>query len=107
MKKNNKGLLIVLVFCMFSLMCSSYVWATVDVPATNKFTREYFVFDDSDYIGIGWEPYGPRWNDFEKIINEKGYKLAKKPYKIEISLTTLLVLTIVSLIVKRIYKIKS
>lgn len=99
---------ITLLILILLLLLGQSTYATCPVPAFNDITHEYYVFEDSDYIGIGWRTIPERqWDDFDKLMIEKNYRHAANPYLIdEIVLTSSLIPIIVVIsffIRKRIY----
>lgn len=86
------------------LSLGQYAYATCPYPAINDITHEYYIFEDTDYIGIGWEgiPEG-QWDDFDRLITKNKYRKASDPYLID---KTVIMTTVSLLIVGGLFLIR-
>lgn len=65
-----------------------FTYATADVACVNHITKEVHIFEDIDYIGIGWESMGENEDKFQEYLDQ-GYAYARFPHKIEFGIVVL------------------
>ena len=70
----------------FLLILSTNAYCTVDFLAANHITKELYVFEESYFMGIGWEVVAgeePMWIRQEKMLLAKGYQYTTNPNKLD------------------------
>ena len=85
-------------FAIFLIIQSTVVFSTADVPARNWITKELYTYEDvSLYIGIGWQIIPEsKWNTINTLIKVHGYRYTNFPYKIELILLLIVVISVVA-----------
>ena len=70
----------------FLLILSTNGYCTVDFLAANHITKELYVFEETYFMGIGWEVVAgeePMWIRQEKMLLAKGYQYTTNPNKLD------------------------
>ncbi|WP_409932581.1 hypothetical protein [Xanthocytophaga flavus] len=61
-------------------------YCTVDALAVNHLTKEIYVFEESEYAGIGWAVVAGEsalWEEQEKYFLAKGYRYTTTPNTVD------------------------
>jgi hypothetical protein len=58
--------------------------ATIDICAVNAITGQAHVFDEDDYMGIGWKSVGETaCQHFDAFVAASGFTMTQAPHRIE------------------------
>lgn len=81
------------------------VRATADFCAVNPVTREGFVFESGEYVGIGWRPVDESaCRSFDAHLATLGYAITTSPNRLEAVLVGTLALAGVALVALRAWR---
>lgn len=79
--------------------------ATTDVCAVNPITRQGHVFEDDEYMGIGWRSAGERaCASFDEHLAALGYTYTRSPHRLEWLVAAALALAAAALLVRRAWR---